>query len=253
MLFSNSAPLIRVLSRCDRILWKTTVLPDPEPGPEAVVHAPSRNPMLHVLQALRPLSLRPRKDSEASAHSTDAPRSSTYHSARRSQEQQRREDMVGTSVQSHGPPRLHLGPIDSLSNLMRPVLSRTVSYTPVVVNDQGHARNETSAGGVRMQHTQTLQPSSVSNSEIPMSHSLSSTGLPPLSHSAAAESPHSSRWLGFLPFLHRDSTISSPESVPPRRGEVVCLEYRTLDDRAMRRLEGRSDHRPVIGSYAIYL
>ena len=42
-------------------------------------------------------------------------------------------------------------------------------------------------------------------------------------------------------------------SPPPRKGDVVCLSYRTLDDRGMRRLEGRSDHRPVIGVYAVYL
>jgi hypothetical protein len=43
---------------------------------------------------------------------------------------------------------------------------------------------------------------------------------------------------------------------PPRvykRGEVQCLEYATLSDREMRRLEGRSDHRPVIGEFAVYL
>jgi hypothetical protein len=42
---------------------------------------------------------------------------------------------------------------------------------------------------------------------------------------------------------------------PPihRKGDVLCLKYDTLDDRGMRRLEGRSDHRPVIGSYAMYI
>ena len=43
---------------------------------------------------------------------------------------------------------------------------------------------------------------------------------------------------------------------PPRvykRGEVQCLEYATLSDREMRLLEGRSDHRPVIGQFAVYL
>ena len=52
------------------------------------------------------------------------------------------------------------------------------------------------------------------------------------------------------------STTSVPapaESARPRKGDVVCLSYRTLDDRGMRRLEGRSDHRPVIGVYAIYV
>lgn len=30
------------------------------------------------------------------------------------------------------------------------------------------------------------------------------------------------------------------------------MSYRTLDDKQMRNLEGRSDHRPVIGTYAVY-
>ncbi len=46
---------------------------------------------------------------------------------------------------------------------------------------------------------------------------------------------------------------AATEASRPRKGDVVCLSYRTLDDRGMRRLEGRSDHRPVIGVYAIYV
>lgn len=38
-----------------------------------------------------------------------------------------------------------------------------------------------------------------------------------------------------------------------RKGDVVCISYSSLDDRQMRRLEGRSDHRPVIGQYALFL
>lgn len=74
----------------------------------------------------------------------------------------------------------------------------------------------------------------------------------------------------FLPFFRGDSgqtTVPADSSAPgestemtassatyrPRKGDVVCLGYDSLDDKAMRRLEGRSDHRPVIGSFAIYL
>ena len=78
------------------------------------------------------------------------------------------------------------------------------------------------------------------------------------------------RWR-FLPFFRGDSNqttvpadpalshgestemIASPTTYRPRKGDVVCLGYDSLDDRAMRQLEGRSDHRPVIGSFAIYL
>jgi len=78
------------------------------------------------------------------------------------------------------------------------------------------------------------------------------------------------RWR-FLPFFRGDSgqttTTTDPALTPadpaevtassttyrPSKGDVECLGYDTLDDRAMRRLEGRSDHRPVVGSFAIYL
>jgi hypothetical protein len=50
-----------------------------------------------------------------------------------------------------------------------------------------------------------------------------------------------------------DGASAATESPRPRKGDIVCLSYRTLDDRGMRRLEGRSDHRPVVGVYAIYV
>lgn len=73
---------------------------------------------------------------------------------------------------------------------------------------------------------------------------------------------HTPRNWRIFPFSSRASNsaglvtpVIPAEPVPrgPRKGEVVVLNYRTLDDHAMRRLEGRSDHRPVIGSYAIYI
>ncbi|KAK4687734.1 hypothetical protein P7C73_g2391, partial [Tremellales sp. Uapishka_1] len=38
-----------------------------------------------------------------------------------------------------------------------------------------------------------------------------------------------------------------------QKGEVVCLHYGTIDDEGMRRLEGRSDHRPAIFAAAVYV
>jgi len=71
--------------------------------------------------------------------------------------------------------------------------------------------------------------------------------------------PASTRWGRFFPF-RRDTSVSTSESLhvpsgppPPARGDVVCLSYRSLDDREMNLLQGRSDHRPVIGSYAVYI
>jgi hypothetical protein len=60
--------------------------------------------------------------------------------------------------------------------------------------------------------------------------------------------------LSSLPGSGLDGASAGPAELSrPRKGDVVCLSYRTLDDRGMRRLEGRSDHRPVIGVYAIYV
>ena len=70
-----------------------------------------------------------------------------------------------------------------------------------------------------------------------------------------------SRWR-FFPFRRdtsqstatQGSAVSTLNFVPqPAKGDIVCLNYSSLDDRGMRLLEGRSDHRPVVGSYAVYL
>ncbi|KAF8807082.1 DNase I-like protein [Phlegmacium glaucopus] len=74
------------------------------------------------------------------------------------------------------------------------------------------------------------------------------------------EQSHSStsRWR-FLPaFLSPTSPQSNAVlehvgTTVHTKGDIVCLGYNTLDDRGMRRLEGRSDHRPVIGTYVISL
>jgi hypothetical protein len=54
-----------------------------------------------------------------------------------------------------------------------------------------------------------------------------------------------------------DTSQSLVSQGPPlrvyKKGEVRCLGYQTLSDREMRRLEGRSDHRPVIGHFAVYV
>ena len=50
-----------------------------------------------------------------------------------------------------------------------------------------------------------------------------------------------------------DAVTTAVDSPQPRKGDVVCLSYRTLDNRGMRQLEERSNHRPVMGVYAIYV
>jgi hypothetical protein len=72
--------------------------------------------------------------------------------------------------------------------------------------------------------------------------------------------PASRRWFPFPSSLLSSSggaSSSNPVTphIPPKKkrkkGDVDCLLYGTLDDQAMARLKGRSDHRPVIGVYSI--
>lgn len=116
---------------------------------------------------------------------------------------------------------------------------------------------------VPLTHSQTMPPV-MGETWHPGEEHLDSPRLPALIPTPAPTSMYS-RWFGFFPLLSRDasglrSTQSRHQNEPemaeipqPRRGEVICLEYQTLDDDAMYRLEGRSDHRPVIGTYAIYV
>lgn len=58
------------------------------------------------------------------------------------------------------------------------------------------------------------------------------------------------------PTDHQQQTPADPQDHPtqphevellgPKKGHIECLLYKSLDDREMRLLEGRSDHRPVI-------
>lgn len=59
------------------------------------------------------------------------------------------------------------------------------------------------------------------------------------------------------PTHNQTNTLPDVTPVPlvpiPLKGDVECLSYNTLDDKGMRRLEGRSDHRPVMGAYVVYI
>ena len=113
--------------------------------------------------------------------------------------------------------------------------------------------------GVYLPSSMTKAPKQIESGVAPVAV-VHSAGLPNQAPNRYTSLPTPSRWR-FFPFLSRDSTNVTNEghhtpselAKPPRKGDVVCLSYNTLDDRAMRRLEGRSDHRPVIGSYAVYI
>ena len=265
--------------RCDRILWKSTIETQPyevahvdEPSPPS----PPRTRMGHLLHALRP-GIRGRKDSYASTASVESTPISPPTSDTESSDASHHFNTSPRYLVNHTrPSRLsHSKSNENMNTHDRPVVPR--SFTQAIVNEP-NARPKSSPPSslppapppkpqlpyavYKPRHT--AQSASVST---PTSDTFTNTAeVPPPVPPKDVTSPSSHRWLSnFLPFLSRDYTSQThlplelppePEPTPappPRKGEVVCLEYRTLDDKGMRRLEGRSDHRPVIGSYAVYI
>ncbi|KAG6877511.1 hypothetical protein C0993_006460 [Termitomyces sp. T159_Od127] len=243
----------RVPSWCDRILWKSTVIPEPEPA-QGDSHEPFWRPRIRVGQffvnAFRPLSARVRKDSLASAGTCG-----TSNSANESRVQELQPPSSS--------PEAHV-----ISDEAAP-FSRTVP-TPLLNNQSrptSPTRHQTYPELWRTSSA-TASPSEADNHHDQARRRMTALGEMPRSltlqqypHLDTQPSASSSRWR-FLPSLFSHNTQSStsierPSSadtvVAPRKGDVVCLSYDTLDDRGMRRLQGRSDHRPVIGSYVVYV
>ncbi|KAG6873244.1 hypothetical protein C0995_001264 [Termitomyces sp. Mi166 len=240
----------RVPSWCDRILWKSTVKPEPEgeETPEPFWRSRTRVGQF-LVNAFRPLSARVRKDSLISAE--------TFRTSSSTDEPQPHElQPPSWSPEAHNSP-------DDSAPLSRPLLNNR-SRSPT----RHHTHPEV---GLRRTSSATDSPSGANEHHIQAQRRMTASGamLSPLTlqqypHLDTQPSVSSSRWRFFPSFFSHNGTqssieqLSSADGVPapvalPRKGDVVCLGYDTLDDRGMRRLEGRSDHRPVIGSYAVYV
>jgi hypothetical protein len=139
-----------------------------------------------------------------------------------------------------------------------------VSLTATLSRSASHAdiqRQRSASTGVPLEVSKTIS-APLTASSVP----LPANPAPPVSHL-----PQTRRWRlwSLLSSSSRDSSQTNvahqetaeetveearePEAPMHRKGDVVCLSYDTLDDRGMRKLEGRSDHRPVMGCYAIYI
>ena len=113
-------------------------------------------------------------------------------------------------------------------------------------------------GSQRKANTLLPSPKGSAFSQEPSPSRRSTTDSPSLNAKRLPTTVVSPKWRIFSPFSHPPTPPVIPDPPPPkphrrRKGDVICLEYTTLDDRGMRQLEGRSDHRPVIGSYAVYM
>ncbi|KIJ52652.1 hypothetical protein M422DRAFT_202876 [Sphaerobolus stellatus SS14] len=218
----------RVPSWCDRILWKTTIKPaeDPEePGPNTV----------------RGLRQQPRRLSQV------------FAGLRK-----------GSRDESPSPRRKSFDLFKTTSLESAPTVSTSIANEAVISHPTDLA------GGASVRRQRSLPTSTVPMRPIipRVPRRSESDGLQ-ANEDKPDESSNTSpntafgapkRWL--LNLMSRDSSpglaeqtapLLSPRPRLPRKGDVTCVSYRTLDDQRMRILEGRSDHRPVIGSYAVYL
>ncbi|KAJ7674178.1 hypothetical protein B0H17DRAFT_1082439 [Mycena rosella] len=258
----------RVPSWCDRVLWKSTVQPDPEPEDDEPSDVSVSRPRTRMGQffanAFRPLSGRARRGSYSSftsavsvatSSATTDDLSITDSSVPASPEVTEQAAPFSRFVEPQGRPLSHSRSNEIFSASAKPArLPRTLSNeaTPVALNRSNSSSSHkppTPSSQTRPRRA-TVSPESLG--------SLTTT----LQNHSRVTTP--SRWRFFPSFLSHGSTNSGSShdpslsidvipTRPPRRGEVLCLNYNTLDDRGMRRLEGRSDHRPVIASYAVYI
>ncbi|KAI0784455.1 hypothetical protein C8Q75DRAFT_778933 [Abortiporus biennis] len=256
----------RVPSWCDRILWKSSVEQSESDEEEDVPPPlPPRTRMGQILQAFRPLHMRTRHDSHASGSTASVDVAQTPTSPCSSDDDHHDLNPTIPSVRllPHSPPR---------PSLTRSSESLPLSDHPAVFRSQTQFPGDSRSWQNRKTTHPVSQKPVLPALNLPRLHDSISPELlspsPDIAPSVPPKDnspPTSNRWLNFnfLPFLSRDipssaTTSSPPASVylpppPPRKGDVVCLSYGTLDDKGMRRLEGRSDHRPVIGTYAVYI
>ena len=251
--------------RCDRILWKSTV----EPGPDSDYdesEAPHPKPRTRVGQFFASIRMRYRKCSHSSSTSS------------------------GVSTSSHSAPGSPMStPVGGRDLVPFSRFITPESSTPEVISSS--SMNNISIANVKKTPGISLRSFSVDQTQSeakslsenrgpsragttpaklgpPSAKTLPTEPVPATTIETFRNNPH--RWR-FLPFFRGDSSQTTAPADPslnpgdstemtassiidrPRKGDVVCLGYDSLDDMAMRRLEGRSDHRPVIGSFAIYL
>ncbi|KAL0954741.1 hypothetical protein HGRIS_003693 [Hohenbuehelia grisea] len=267
----------RVPSWCDRILWKSTVKPEPyteEEEGELVASRPRTRVGQLFFNAFRPFQCRESISSIASSSSSrqshtsattppvlshDPGREFSRFATKLPPRQCISEESLPLPASKKKPPALWL-PGSSPTNVAfrrSHSLAATPPELPPPLAPRPMRRVSVPAG--------PYDPVSVGLQMTSDSPDTTKTTTPSSTSSSQPLLP--SRWR-FLPFLGtRDSaptlpTVETPSAQsdavtavepPPRRGDVVCMNYKTLDDKGMRKLEGRSDHRPVIGSYRIYI
>lgn len=248
---------------------------------ESTRFMPLRAKMGQIFNALKPSSMRSRRDSTWSVNHPDllhqAP--ATAGNGRdiliqplSTEKRISNTPRASSPIQPKSHPHRRLSQARSMDSFQRSSGEGRTSLVRVLSLESSTMEPPTPPPPrVPLQHANTIPPDMhippVGKTSTLVSPSLTLSS--PLGLEEPASTPPSTsapvfRWL--LPFLYKDTAhqgvpppsppaaIGPPPPPPlPKRGDVTCLMYDTLDDKGMRRLEGRSDHRPVIGSYALYV
>ncbi|KAF8962697.1 Endonuclease/exonuclease/phosphatase [Flammula alnicola] len=224
----------RVPSWCDRILWKTTIAPPPDPLIEEShnldlgLQRPRYRMGQFFANAFRPQSSRSPGDFDSPSTTimtSGEDKTPTYPIALPSAPRSR---ITPSSVDYRRPigvPGKHLD--------LRPRRANTAFSPPPTAPLPSEWHSPRRSTGYD-------NPESTMSEDRPQSASQSIWRFLP----------------AFLSPTHNQGTVHDVPQLPtpaPTKGDVMCLSYNTLDDRGMRRLEGRSDHRPVIGTYVVYV
>jgi hypothetical protein len=272
-------------SRCDRILFKSTVVPDPEEEIIAIANRGTRGYRMgqFLANTFFHRTSRPRRDSSVStASSADSnynPSRGPFSSKRGTYGLPSNPGPASSwedSVNLPNPdPHRHVNGIaiphppktrESLPLLPSLTLLKTPTIPPPTELNNDFARYQ------KRSFSFTSFPLTPFGLKVTPPEPARTSGADPLPTSgpqpmlvqpgpaSLREATPARRWFfprGIIPsgggILPPEDRPSSSNSLARRKGEIRCLSYNTLDDQAMARLRGKSDHRPIIGTYSIYL